>query len=221
MNIVILGPQGSGKGTQSEMVAQKYNLWHVDMGKTLRAVAKNDTPLGREIYNIQNVTKTLVPSRILKEVLHFHLNSLSREQGVVLDGVPRTMDQAEYIEEALQEFGRKLDKVFSIKISEKESIKRISRRWICEKCHKVLIMGVDIQEEKNTCPVCGGGIMQRTDDTSEGIKKRLEIFARETQPVLNLYKEKGILVEINGEQTVPEVFADISKEIDSFKNIYD
>jgi adenylate kinase len=212
MNIIILGPQGSGKGTQAEKMAQKYDLEHINMGEILRGVAKQDTPLGKEIYAIQNVTKTLVPSRILREVLHLELNSLPREKGIVFDGVPRTMDQAEYIEEALQETGRKIDKVFFIKLSKEESVKRISRRWVCQKCRKVLIMGKDIQGVEKNCPACQGEIIQRQDDTPEGVKKRLEVFQKETMPVLEFYKKKGVLVEIDGEQSIEKVFEDINKK---------
>ena len=114
MNIIILGPQGSGKGTQAEMLAKKFNLEHIDMGKFLREVAKQDTPLGREIYQIQNVTNTLVPSRILREVLHLKVSSLPREQGILFEGVPRTVDQQKYLEEEVQASGRKIDAVVFI-----------------------------------------------------------------------------------------------------------
>ena len=214
MNIVILGPQGSGKGTQSEMVAQKYGAEHFDTGKLLRQVSKSDTPLGKEIHEIVIEKKELVPSRILKEILHLRLNDLQREQGIVFDGVPRNMEQASYFEEALLEFGRKLDKVFFINISEKESIKRISKRWICQKCRKILIMGKDIKNEKEFCPKCSGEILQRADDTPEGVKKRLHVYQEETIPVLDFFKKENLLIEINGEQSIEKVFEDIIKVIE-------
>ncbi len=213
MNIVILGQQGSGKGTQSELLASKFDWVHIDMGRTLREVAKNDTDLGREIYAIQNVTKTLVPSRILQEVLHFKLGSIPREQGIVFDGVPRTLDQAAYIETALRDFGRQLDTVFFINISEEEAIKRISKRWICQSCKAALIMGKDIQTRGVKCPHCQGVISQRIDDTPEGIKKRLEVFTAETLPVIANYQKEGLLIEINGEQEAEKVFSEIIKKL--------
>ncbi|PIP27286.1 MAG: hypothetical protein COX30_02815 [Candidatus Moranbacteria bacterium CG23_combo_of_CG06-09_8_20_14_all_39_10] len=214
MNIIILGQQGSGKGTQAEILAQKFDLIHIDMGKTLREVAKADTPLGREIYAIQNVTKTLVPSRILREVLHFKLNSIPREQGIVFDGVPRAIDQAEYIEEALLEFGRKIDAVFFINISEDEAIKRISKRWVCKECRAVFIRGKDVKNEQDRCSQCSGELTQRMDDTVSGIKKRLQVFNLETMPVINYFKGKGLLVEIAGEQSVEKVSEEIVKILD-------
>jgi len=145
MNLVILGPQGSGKGTQAELISKKYSLAHIDMGKTLRRIAKLDTPLGREIYRIQNVTKTLVPSEILKEVLNVKLNSFSREQGIVFEGVPRTEDQREYVEEILRESGRKIDAAVFINLPENESLERIEKRRTCKQCGRPLILGHDVK----------------------------------------------------------------------------
>ena len=169
MNIIILGQQGSGKGTQAEKLASKFDLVHIDMGMTLREVAKMDNELGREVYDIQNVTKTLVSSRILREVLHLKLASIPINKGIVFDGVPRTLDQTSYIEESLHDFGRQLDKVFFVNISEEESIKRISKRWTCESCKSSLIMGRDIQSGNEKCPHCGGKINQ-----SQSITQRIQ-----------------------------------------------
>jgi len=211
MNIIILGQQGSGKGTQAEFLAEKLNLDHFDTGRALRQISKADSPLGREVNEIVMIKKELVPSRILREILHIRLASLSREQGIVFDGVPRNMEQAEYFGEALLEFGRKVDKAFFINIDEAESLKRISKRWICKKCKTVLIMGKDVKKETDKCPKCGGEIMQREDDTVEGIKKRLRIFDEETMPVIDYYKKQGVLVEINGAQDIEKVSEDIVK----------
>jgi adenylate kinase len=212
LNLIVLGPQGSGKGTQAEMLAKKYNLEHIDMGKFLREVAKQDTPLGKEIYDIQNVTNTLVPSRILREVLHLKLNSLPREQGILFEGVPRTSDQQGYLEEEIQSSGRKIDAVIFITIPEAETVKRISNRWTCKKGHP-LIMGVDIQNEKDKCPNDGTEIFQRTDDTPAGIQKRLQVYRKETMPVIENFRERGLLVEIDGTPSIEKVFEDIIKKL--------
>lgn len=214
MNIVILGQQGSGKGTQAEKLADKFDWVHIDMGMTLREVAKMDSELGREVYAIQNVTKTLVSSRILREVLHLKLGSISVKQGIVFDGVPRTLEQAIYIEEALSDFGRQLDKVFFINISRDESIRRISKRWMCQGCKKNLIMGVDIETKNDQCPICGNEIAQRVDDTVEGIEKRLQVFNEQTLPVIDKYKQVGLMVEIDGEQSITAVFSEMMGELE-------
>lgn len=216
MNLIVLGPQGSGKGTQAEILAKKYNLEHIDMGKSLREVAKQNTPLGKEIYHIQNVTNTLVPSRILREVLHLKLNSLPREQGILFEGVPRTSDQQGYLEEEIHNSGRKIDAVIFINIPEEETVKRISKRWTCKKGHP-LIMGVDVQIEKDKCPTDGTEIFQRTDDTPEGIQKRLQVYRDETMPVIENFRKRSLLIEIDGTPRIEEVFESIISEIEKRK----
>lgn len=195
-------------------MAEKYKLEHIDMGKFLREVAKQDTPLGKEVYHIQNVTKTLVPSRILEEVLRIKLNSLQREQGVLFEGVPRAVDQAEYFEKALQESGRKIDAVIYINIPAEESIERIGKRWTCKKCGLPLIMEVDIQKPTDVCPKCGGEVYQRLDDSPEGVKKRLKVFQEETIPVIEHYRKKGILIEIDGRPSIEKINENIIKELE-------
>lgn len=213
MNLVILGPQGSGKGTQAEKLAEKFDLEHVDMGKFLREVALLDTPLGREINEIINIKKELVDDKILKKVLHVKLQDLGREKGVVFDGVPRRKDQLAYFEEAMLEFGRKIDRVIAINLSEKESIKRISSRRVCEKCKATYILGKDIKSEKEVCPKCGGKIIFRPDDSEEGVKKRLNIFREETMPVMDYYKKQEKSADINGDQSIEKVFEEILEKI--------
>ncbi len=213
MNIIVLGKAGSGKGVQSEILAEKFGLEHIDMGQTLREFSQKESAISQEIYTIQNVKKTLVPSRILRELLHLKIGSFRSEQGIVFDGVPRTMDQEQYLEKALQEFGRKIDKVFFIDISETESIRRISRRWNCTVCGKILIMGKDLKKETDLCPACQGKIIRREDDTPEGIKKRLEVFCKETVPVLEYFRRKEILVELDGEKTIEEISREILKNM--------
>ena len=137
MNFIILGPQGSGKGTQAGLLAKKYNLAHIDMGKALRQIALLNTALGKKIHEIINVKKELVPHRIIEEIVCLELGSVPRNQGVVLDGIPRNMEQVKYLEEEFQKFGRRIGKVFFINIPEKESIKRISKRWMCQKCKSI------------------------------------------------------------------------------------
>ena len=220
MNIVILGPQGSGKGTQAEKLAQKFDAEHIDMGKFLREVAKLDTPLGKQIHEIINIKKELVSDRILREVIHLKIMGLPRERGVVFDGVPRNIQQLNYFEEVIKESGRKIDKAILIKLSEEESLKRISKRRICEKCKKVFILGKDIQNaclpvgmEDEKCNICEGKIIQRIDDTKEGVMKRLKIFEQETMPMSEYYKKQGKFIEIDGDKEIEKVFEDILEKL--------
>lgn len=213
MNLILLGPQGSGKGTQAKLLAEKYNLEHLNMGEVLRQIAKSDNPLGKKIGEMHDAG-ILIPSDMLRKILQLEVNSLNREKNLIFDGVPRKMDQAMYFEDVLSESGRKVSHLIYIKVSEEESIERITKRWQCEKCKKVLIMGKDVQSPEDQCPECEARIVQRADDTLEGIKKRLDIFEKETVPVIKYYKEKGKVIEINGEQIMEKVFQDICKKID-------
>lgn len=214
MNIIILGPQGSGKGTQAELLAKKFSLEHIEMGRFLREVAKLTTPLGREIHEIINIQGKLVDDKILKKVLHIKLGDLPRDQGIIFDGVPRREDQLRYLEEAIQEFGRKIDAVINVNLSEEESVKRISKRWVCRNEH-VLIMGTDIKSEKEKCPICGNEIFERIDDTPERVKTRLGIYYKDTKEVVDYYKDKGLLIEIDGSPSIEEVSTDILKKLET------
>ena len=213
MNLIVLGPQGSGKGTQAKMLAEKFQLEHVEMGKFLREVAKTDTELGKEIHEIINIQGKLVDDKILKKVLHIKLADMPREQGIIFDGVPRRQDQLEYFEDAMQEFGRKIDVVLNINIPEEESVGRLSKRWVCKKEH-ILIMGKDVTSENDKCHICGNDIFQRIDDTPERIKTRLGIYYKDTKGVIDFYRKKGSLIEIDGTPSIEKVFEDILSKLD-------
>lgn len=205
MNLIVLGPQGSGKGTQAEKLAKKFNLEHIDMGKFLREVAKTNTELGKEIHEIINIQGKLVNDKILKKVLHIKLANLPREQGIIFDGVPRRQDQLEYFENVMRESGRKIDAVINVDIPENESVKRISKRWVCQKNQHVMIMGKDIKSKEDRCPICGSEVFQRIDDTPERVKIRLEIYRKDTKAIIEYYKKKGLLIEIDGTPSIEEV----------------
>lgn len=212
MNIVILGPQGSGKGTQAELIAKKFKLTHVDMGLLLRAVANKKTKLGIKLNETINLKKELVENGEVGAVLRVGLKQIPSKKGIILDGAPRRLTQIGTIESVLAEYGRSLDWVIFIDIPEKESIERISKRYQCPKCFKRYILGKDIANESEECR-CGGKIQRRLDDTPVGIKKRLQIFRQETLPVIREYGKRKILLEIDGTQSVATVFKKIEKSL--------
>jgi len=218
LNISILGPQGSGKGTQAKMLAERFNLEHIDVGRALREIAKLNTPLGKKIYEIQNVKKGLVPNWILSEIFKMEINSLPREKGLIIDGAPRIMEQADFIEEKLKEYGRKIDGVIFINITDEEAIKRISKRFLCQQCGNYFIMGIDIKSSRENCPKCGGKISQRIDDTAEGIKKRLKIFKKETLPVIEYFRKKNKVIQVDGMQSISAVFQDIVNKLNKIES---
>lgn len=217
MNLVILGPQGSGKGTQARLLEKKFKLVHIDMGLLLRLEALKKTALGKKIYELVYKKKVLLPDSIMEKVLAGKLKSISKNKGVVLDGSPRRVDQINMVEQALLESGRKLDKVIYIKVPEYESIKRISRRYHCYHCSRHYVLGEDIKSIKEKCFSCGGKIVRRKDDTARGVRKRLSIFRKETLPVIKYYKNKKKVVEVGGMGKIKEVSKKIIKGIKNHK----
>jgi len=210
INIIIMGPQGSGKGTQARMLAKKYDLEIFETGAVSRKIAKQDTEIGRKINEIINVKGDIVPWDFMKkEILGQKLSELNRNKGIIFDGTPRIMEEAEFWDERLKEVNRDINYVFYVDISKEESIKRISSRKLCRKNAHPLIVGKDVKEEDTKCPICGSEVYRREDDTPEKVLNRLEWSEKLLSPVIEYYKSKNMLTEINGEQSVEEVFGEI------------
>lgn len=213
MNLIILGPQGSGKGTQAELLAKKFNLAHIDMGLVLRVAAFEKSAFGKNLNLIINKKRELVSCDIVKKVLQKELEKIAKNRGVILDGAPRRMNQIGDVENVFKKFGRKIDNVIFINISSSESVKRISMRYNCSKCKKNFILGKDIKKASEGCRICGGKISQRPDDTPAGVKKRLKIFKRETLPVIKEFKKRGLLVGVGGTKNPRQIFRDLIRKL--------
>lgn len=213
MNLIIFGPQGSGKRVQAKKIAEKYNLEHIETGQIFREIAAENTQLGKKIHELMNEKKEMIPDSDTVEVLKYYLDKISPEKGVILDSAPRTMGQIEPVEKILKECKKPLDKAIYIKLPREESIVRISKRYMCPTCQRDFVLGKDIKSSEDRCPVCGGKIRQRKDDTPEGVVKRLDVFYETTAPVIDYYRKKGMLIEIDGNQEIEKVFEDIIKNI--------
>jgi adenylate kinase len=213
MNIIIIGPQGSGKGTQAILLSEILNAVHIDLGKTLRRLAKENNPLGKELYEIVHVKKELVSDEIIEKILVEEFKKIPEEKGIILDGAPRRADQIEDVEQAFADAGRKIDKIIFINILEKESIERVSKRYSCSKCHKHFTLGENLGSPSELCPDCHSPVEQRKDDTKEGILKRLAIFKEQTIPVIEYFRKKNVLVEVNGMKSKVEVLDEIVEKL--------
>ncbi len=214
INIIILGQQGSGKGTQARLLAKKYDLQIFETGSILRNLAKQDTEIGRKINEIINVKGEIVPWSFMKErILGQELSKFDSQRGIVFDGTPRIIEEAQYWDRKLKEVGRKIDYVFYITVSKEESIRRLSTRRLCRKNDHPLIVGKDIKESDTKCPICGSEIYKREDDTPERIAKRLEWNEKLLKPVIEYYKKKGMLIEIDGGKSIEEVHNEIVSHI--------
>ena len=212
MNLIIFGPQGSGKGTQADLLSAKLGLVHIETGEIFRQIAREESALGTAIRQL-NEGKEMIPDPITVSVLEAYVSKLEANQGVILDSAPRTSGQIEPVENMLAGYGRSIDRAIYISLPYDESVARITKRYACTLCYRHLIRGKDILSGNDACPTCGGPVRQRGDDTPDGIVKRLATFYALTIPVIEHYRSKGLLVEVDGNRTVEEVFADIVQQL--------
>ena len=203
-NIIFVGAPGAGKGTQASMVARKLNLVHISSGDLFRQALEQGTELGKKVKTYME-RGTLVPDEITIQMVMERLSAPDGENGVILDGFPRNLPQAEALDNALNEQGKAIDKVVSISVSEEELIRRLSGRWLCRQCQAVYNMANSPPQVEGKCDKCGGELYQRLDDKPETVKKRLDVYFAETAPLIDYYRHQGKLLGIEGEGSVEEV----------------
>jgi adenylate kinase len=209
MIIVILGPQGSGKGTQAELLAKEFNLFYFDMGSYLRNEAKKNQMLD----NFVNKEGQFVPEDISMPLAEGYLSAqVPDRDNIIFDGLPRSFRQAQMLNEWLKAGGKKVDNVVFLDIPEKVSIQRLSARRICKVCGKVYNLITNLPEKDGKCS-CGGDLAQREDDQPEAIKQRLSWYKKLIQPVLDYYQEEGLLIRVNGELPISDIFKEIVSKI--------
>lgn len=214
-NFVLIGAPGSGKSTQAELLRQKYGLAHIDVGSELRAAAEEDSAFGRQINEIINHRREFVPDAVVYSVLVNALKQIPEEQGILLDGAPRRESQIDEVRALFEAFRRTIDQAIVIGLSEEESVNRISKRLLCFGCHRPYILGKDIGALPAACPSCGGKVGQRQDDTPQGVHKRFQVFRTETQPVVDFFRSKGNLIEVDGSKPAQGVFEELIARLSS------
>lgn len=198
--IVILGPPGSGKGTQARCLSSLFRLRHIDIGMELLRVAEEKTSFGAQIHTLIYKEKTLVPDDLIIQILQKSFEPTPFFSGVILDGAPRHKEQIKGIEDFFEQLGIPILCALSIRVNENLLVERIKNRYFCPRCISFYINGVDVKDAtKDLCPKCKYPLERRKDDTAEGVKKRLEIFSQETQLVIEEYREEERLIEIDGE----------------------
>ena len=203
-NIIFVGAPGAGKGTQASMVAEKLNLVHVSSGDLFRQGLEQGTELGKQAKSYME-RGILVPDEITIQMVMERLSAPDCENGVILDGFPRNLPQAEALDSALLEQGTKIGKVIYIRVSEGELIRRLSARWLCRQCQAVYNMINSPPKVAGKCDKCGGELYQRPDDKPETVKKRLDVYFAETAPLIDYYRRQSKLLEVEGEGSVAEV----------------
>ncbi|MFC1952192.1 adenylate kinase [Chloroflexota bacterium] len=205
MYIILFGAPGAGKGTQAVYVAQKLSLVHIATGDLFRQAAKQGTTLGRQARSYMEKGK-LVPDEITIRMVLERMSAPDCEAGVVFDGFPRNIGQAEALDKALVASESKaLDRVVYIKVSEKELLRRLSGRWICRDCQTPYNATDSPPKVWGKCDRCGGELYQRPDDAVETVKKRLQVYFAKTAPLIAYYTQQAKLTEVDGEGDIDEV----------------
>ncbi len=204
-NYVLIGAQGSGKGTQAKMLSAEYGIPHISTGDIFREIRKEESDLGKRVRELID-KGNLVPDSVTNEIVAARISKKDCSKGFILDGYPRNIIQAEFLNSK-----KPVSQCIYVEISDAESIKRIAARLVCSEC-KADYNTIYIKPKKaGVCDKCSGKLMQRDDDKPEFVKKRLETFYRDTKPLLDYYEKKGVLIRVNGEQAIDKVFADIVK----------
>ena len=214
MRLVLFGPPGAGKGTQAHLLRHKLKVAHISSGDLFRHNLNNETPLGLKAAEYMNQGQ-LVPDEITIDMMLDKLLSLNSEDGFILDGFPRNRNQAEVLEEALARRSRGIDKVVHIDVSETELIRRLGGRFSCRECQAPHSIGHGPSGKHETpqldmkCWQCDGALYQREDDKPEAVQCRIEVYRRETLPVLDFYRERGLLLVVSGLDTIERVNEDV------------
>jgi len=204
MNLILLGPPGAGKGTQAKMLTETFGIPQISTGDILRAAVKEGTPLGKQAQAFMDDGK-LVPDEVVIGIVTERLQEPDCNQGFILDGFPRTVAQADALQENLRELGKELDRVIALQVDTEALVERLTGRRTCKSCGRGYHVKFDPPAVEGRCDACGGELYQRDDDREETIRKRLEVYERQTAPLIDYYRNAGLLIEVDGMQQIEEV----------------
>ena len=206
LKLVLFGPPGAGKGTQAQMLKERLGIEHVSSGDLFRHHLSNGTELGELARGYMN-RGALVPDEVTIGMVIDRISRIGDGDGFMLDGFPRNTNQAQALETALQERDRRIDRVVHIQVADDELIRRLSNRYICRACQRPYTRDAATGAPPERCGDCadGGDIYQRDDDTPEAVANRLDVYHQETAPVLDFYRERGLLADVAGEGSVESV----------------
>lgn len=214
MLVIMLGPPGSGKGTQASRLASEKNLEHLSTGDILRNAVKAGTDLGLEAKKYMEAGD-LVPDKLILGIIKEKVQDNSKS--FLFDGFPRTIPQAEGLDSMLSDIGSGVDLVLDLEVSDEEVIKRLSGRFFCPQCQATYNYPNNLPKEEGVCDKCGARLEKRKDDTEEVVKNRLKVYKDQTQPLQNYYRDKGVLKAVDGERQIETIFKDLSQIVDSAK----
>jgi adenylate kinase len=206
MRLVLVGPPGAGKGTQAQFLAAHFQIPHISTGDIFRANLKGETPLGLEAKKYMD-KGDLVPDSVTNDMVKDRLNKDDLDNGFLLDGYPRNVAQAEVLRAVLAEKATPLHAALELNIDPEEIVARLSGRRSCSNCQKPYHVVNEKPAVEGICDACGGALIQREDDKAEVIKHRLNVYAEQTAPIINFYRNEGLLITINASGPVSEITA--------------
>lgn len=206
MNVILFGPPGAGKGTQAVRLAEKFDFVHLSSGDVLRAERQSGTELGAKVAGYMD-SGALVPDDIIIEVIIARVLKENTTAGVLLDGFPRTLPQARQLDDALVQAGMKVDLVLSIEVPDEAIVERITGRRMCPSSGKIYHVKYNPPKKAGVCDDTGEPLIQRKDDTEQVVKQRLTAYHEQTEPLAAYYKDKGVLVEVDGTGDIDAVAA--------------
>ncbi len=211
MKIIMLGAPGAGKGTQAKKIAEHYGIPHISTGDIFRANIKNGTDLGKKAKEYMD-QGLLVPDELTCDLVTDRVSKEDCANGYILDGFPRTIPQAEALEDALKKMGTDVDYAINVDVPDSSIVSRMGGRRACVTCGATYHLMFMPPKKEGICDSCGSALILRDDDKPETVQKRLDVYHAQTQPLIDFYEKKGILKTIDGTQEIDRVFGDI-KEI--------
>lgn len=214
MKLVILGPPGAGKGTQAESIIEKYNIPHISTGDIFRENINNETELGKKAKGYMD-KGLLVPDEVVIEIVEDRLQRDDCKNGFLLDGFPRTVQQAVSLDAMLDRMGTKLDRVVNIEVDPKILVERAVGRRICKTCGATYHVKFNPPKVEGVCDKDGTPLIQRADDTEETVSTRIQVYLDQTTPLIDYYKAQSLLLNVDGEQEISEVFNAVVKGLEN------
>jgi adenylate kinase len=214
LDLVLLGPVGAGKGTQARWISAKYGIPHIASGDLLRAHRQRNTELGRQASAFMD-RGALVPDDLVITMIVERMGQPDARRGVLLDGFPRTLAQAQALDRELQREGRSLQLALYLEVPFEVLVERAAGRWTCRRCQATYNYKVNPPRQKGVCDIDGGELYQRADDRRDVVSARIKVYLQETVPVVDYYRKRGILLEIDGTRDIESVAAEIAAQLEA------
>lgn len=212
LRLILLGPPGAGKGTQASVIIKEYNIPHISTGDIFRANIKEGTELGKKAKEYMD-KGLLVPDELVVSIVKDRLTEDDCKEGFLLDGFPRTVNQGEALDEELKQMSLELDKVININVEKEVLIQRAIGRRICRDCGATYHVKFNPPKKEGICDVCGGELFQRDDDKVETVGKRIKVYHEQTEPLIDYYTKKGLILNVDGTKPIDAIFEEISEAL--------